>query len=135
MMETLSEFAPDIEVYSIDECFLGMTGFSHFNLSDFGQTIRKTVKQHIGIPCCVGMGPTKTLAKIANRLAKKVSTNNGVFVINDELTRNHALRNIAIDDIWGIGRQYHNKLAAFGLKTAYDLARMAPEWGRMNLGA
>lgn len=134
MMETISSFSPDVEVYSIDECFLGMNGFSHFDLNEYGQTIRQTVRQHTGIPCCVGMGLTKTLAKIANRLAKKVPQNKGVFVINDDLTRDYALRNILIDDIWGIGRQYHKKLEAFGLKTAYDLSRMAPEWGRLNLG-
>ena len=134
MMETLSQFSPDLEVYSIDECFLGMNGFSNFDLTSYGQTIRQTVKQHTGIPCCVGMGPTKTLAKIANRLAKKVPENKGVFIIHDETTRIHALQRIAIDDIWGVGGQYQKKLAAFGLQTAYDLSCMAPEWGRMNLG-
>jgi DNA polymerase V len=134
MMETLSDFSPEVEVYSIDECFLGLNGFHRYDLTDYGQRIRQTVKQHIGIPCCVGMGPTKTLAKIANRLAKKVPENKGVFVIRDDLTRDFALRQIEIEDVWGIGRQYQRKLEALGIKTAYDLSRMAPEWGRLNLG-
>lgn len=134
MMETLSDFSADVEVYSIDECFLGMNGFEHYDLTAYGQTIRQTVKQHTGIPCCVGIAPTKTLAKIANRLAKKVSLNQGVFVIQDEASRLHALKNIAIDDIWGIGRQYQKKLEEYGLKNAFELSRMSPEWGKMNLG-
>jgi DNA polymerase V len=73
MMQTLSEFSPDSEVYSIDECFLGMDGFVHFDLIEYGQIIRETVKRNVGIPCSVGISQTKTLAKIANRFAKKNS--------------------------------------------------------------
>jgi len=134
MMTTLSQFSPDVEVYSIDECFLGMEGFNNFNLTDFSQIMRQTVRQHTGIPCCVGIAPTKTLAKIANRLAKKVPSNNGVFVIQDEATRLHALENIMIDDIWGIGRKYFKKLEAFGLQNALQLSRMSPEWAKAHLG-
>ena len=134
VMSILSEFSPDSEVYSIDECFLGMEGFNNFDLSDYGQTMRQTVRQYTGIPVCVGMGPTKTLAKIANRLAKKMPVNNGVFVIDSEATRLHALANIATEDIWGIGRQYQQKLASFGLKNALELSHMAPDWGKIHLG-
>ncbi len=71
MMEILGRFSPDQEIYSIDECFLGMAGFQAYDLLDYGQTIRQTVRQWIGIPVCVGFAETKTLAKLANHVAKK----------------------------------------------------------------
>jgi DNA polymerase V len=133
-MTTLSEFSPDVEVYSIDECFLELKGFGNFNLWDHGQVMRKTVYQHTGIPCCVGIGPTKTLAKIANRLAKKAPSYNGVFVIDDVESRHYALSHVSTDDIWGIGRQYQKKLEAVGITNALELSRMPREWAKGHLG-
>ena len=71
VMSVLSNFSPDQEIYSIDECFLSLDGFKRETLFEYGQTIRKTVKQSIGIPVCVGIAETKTLAKLANHCAKK----------------------------------------------------------------
>jgi DNA polymerase V len=71
MMTVLSQFSPDQEIYSIDECFLGLDGFSHLDLIEYGQQMRQRVKQWVGIPVCVGIAETKTLAKLANHCAKK----------------------------------------------------------------
>lgn len=134
MMDTLSVFSPDAEIYSVDECFLGMTGFNNFDLYEYGQLLRNTVKQNVGIPCCVGIGPTKTLAKIANRLAKKNPDANGVFIINSEESRINALQRISVDDIWGVGRQYQQKLATKNIETGEQLSKISTEWARVNLG-
>jgi DNA polymerase V len=133
MMQTLSEFSPDTEVYSIDECFLGMDGFQHFNLVEYGQTIRETVKRNVGIPCSVGIAPTKTLAKVANRFAKRNLKLNGVMVISEDQTRRLVLENTEIGDVWGIGRQYGQKLKQLGLSNAFQLSTMSPAWGKANL--
>ncbi len=134
MMSILSEFAPEVEVYSIDECFLSLKGFNNFHLGNMGQSIRSSVRQQVGIPCCVGIGPTKTLAKIANRFAKKNPGTNGVFAIENEDSRLHALKNIAVEDVWGIGRRYADLLNSMGVETAYELSRFPESWARQYLG-
>ena len=134
MMQTLGEFSPGMEIYSVDECFLGLMGFDGFNLYDYGQLIKNTVKQNVGIPCGVGMGVTKTLAKIANGIAKKCPEHKGVFVIDSPEKRIATLKIIGVDDIWGVGRQYQAKLMAVGIKTAYDLSLVRKDWAQKNLG-
>ncbi|MDP1769659.1 MAG: hypothetical protein Q8L74_12785, partial [Nitrospirota bacterium] len=79
VMETLEQFSPDLEIYSIDEAFLSLVGFERRNLTDYGRTIRKTVKQWTGLPVSVGIAETKTLAKLANRVAKRTADTDGVF--------------------------------------------------------
>ena len=71
MMSVLAQYSPDQEIYSIDECFLGLEGFEHYDLIAYGQEIRKRVRQWVGIPVCIGFAETKTLAKLANHVAKK----------------------------------------------------------------
>lgn len=134
MMQTLGEFSPDIEVYSVDECFLGLTGFHGFDLIHYGHIIKNTVKQNVGIPCGIGMGVTKTLAKLANRIAKKYPQHGGVYVIDSPEKRIEALKLISVDDVWGVGRQYCNKLMAVGVKTAYDLSMVRKDWAQKHLG-
>ena len=92
VMNTLSAFTPDLEIYSIDEAFLSLSGFEHLNLTNYGRQIKKTVRQHTGLPVSVGIGPTKTLAKIANRFAKKHNFAEGVFDIPDHPDRDKILR-------------------------------------------
>ena len=79
VMETLEQFCPDLEVYSIDEAFLSLVGFERRDLTEYGRQIRRTVKQWTGIPVSVGIAETKTLAKIANRIAKRNPDTGGVF--------------------------------------------------------
>ncbi|SCA55920.1 DNA polymerase V, subunit C [Candidatus Terasakiella magnetica] len=131
----LSTFSPNIEVYSIDECFLDLTGFEHLDLTTYAQEIRHTVKQYTGIPVALGIAPTKTLAKIANRLAKKSTKANGVL----DLT-NHpdwiplALQKTEVGDVWGIGRRYSKWLIANNVHTAFDLAHSEDDWIRKKMG-
>ncbi len=133
VMTTLADLAPDIEIYSIDECFLDMTGFRRFGFKEYGALIRKTVTKHTGIPVCIGMGPTKTLSKAANRLAKKDPRYNGVCILSDEQEIQAALASLTVGDIWGIGRQWSALLQARGIKTALDFRCASSTWIRQHL--
>lgn len=133
VMETLASLAPEIEIYSIDEAFLDMTGFRRFGFTEYGAMIRKTVTKHTGIPVCIGMGPTKTLAKVANRLAKKERRYNGVCLLSDEQEIQAALASLKVENIWGIGRQWSALLHARGIKTALDFSRASSTWIRQHL--
>ena len=129
MMKTLQTFAPEVEIYSIDEAFLNFDGLL-YNLEDYGKTIRETVLKNTGIPVGVGIGNTKTLAKIANKIAKK---SNGVFVIDNEKKRDWAIRNTPIEDVWGIGRQYSKLLKSKGIVSAYDFTQLDSAWVRKKM--
>lgn len=123
VMSILRTFSPDQEVYSIDESFLDLTSFKRKNLIQYGQQIRQTILQWTGLPVCVGIGSTKTLAKLANHCAKKRPEFNGVCNFN-QMTDNEldaVLKQLPVGEIWGIGRQLAPKLEALGFKTVYDL--------------
>ncbi|MDJ1472822.1 Y-family DNA polymerase [Xanthocytophaga flava] len=138
MMDVLSAFTDEIEVYSIDECFVGLNGFDRWNLEEYGIKIRETVLQHIGIPTCVGIAPTKTLSKAANNLAKKLfrkdPSQSGVLLLDTEEKWKHALSQLNVADIWGIGHQYAKKLYSYNITNAADLARVRPAWAKKHLG-
>lgn len=124
MMETIAGCVPAVEVYSIDECFADMTGIE--NLAVHGQQIRSRVLQWVGIPTCVGIAPTKTLAKFCNHLAKRYPDHfEGVVVWSNwnEAVRLRALRSQGVDEIWRIGGRTAAKLAAQGIYTALDFVR------------
>ncbi|MEA2096652.1 MAG: Y-family DNA polymerase [Candidatus Cloacimonadota bacterium] len=128
VMNTLSMFTPDLEIYSIDEAFLSLTGFGHLNLTDYGRQIKKTVLQYTGLPVSVGIGPTKTLAKIANRFAKKHNFAEGVFDITDHPDRDKILRWVEVERIWGVGRKYAKMLRRNGITNAYELTQVPDNW-------
>src|SRR5690606_20517134 len=115
----------EVEIYSIDEAFVKLNGYS--NLESFGHNIRDTVKRSTGIPVSIGIAPSKTLAKVANKIAKK---SNGVYWIQD---LKFALQKTAIEDIWGIGRQYAKFLIKNNIRTAYELTQMPDSWIKKNL--
>lgn len=124
MMAVLGQFSPDQEIYSIDECFLGLEGFSHLDLVEYGKQIRQRVKQWVGIPVCVGIAETKTLAKLANHCAKKnLAGSDGVCDFNrmsgHELSS--LFSSIEVGEIWGVGRQLTRKLVELGISTVEDL--------------
>ncbi|MEO1523614.1 MAG: Y-family DNA polymerase, partial [Cyanobacteria bacterium J06633_2] len=125
VMTTLGNFAPDVEVYSIDEAFLDFSGFSQWNLEGYAQSIQTTVKQWTGIPVSIGIAPTKTLAKIANRIAKRTPEMKGVFVLPNN--SDSILSQVAVEDVWGIGRRWAKRLNEQGIETAAQL-RDAAEW-------
>jgi DNA polymerase V len=133
VMTTLSQFADQLEVYSIDEAFLDLTSFRHHNLTEYAHSIRNTVTQHIGIPVSIGIAPSKTLAKIANRLVKKGNKQLGVYCIDSLEKMQFALQNTPVKDIWGIGSEYTKLLNRNGFITAWDVTRAPEEWIRKNM--
>jgi DNA polymerase V len=117
MMNVLGRFAPEQEIYSIDECFLGLEGFSHFDLMDYGQRIRQAVLQWVGIPVCVGIAGTKTLAKLANHCAKKnLAGQEGVcdFGRLSQSELSALFSSLPVGEVWGIGRKLEQHLAQRG---------------------
>ena len=131
VMYCLSEFVRDIEVYSIDESFLDLSGYH--NLPGYGRNIVCAVKKNIGIPVSMGIAPTKTLAKVANKFAKKYTGYKSVCIIDSEFKRKRALQLTSIDDVWGIGRKLATKLKLKGVETAFDFTRLPREWVRHNM--
>lgn len=122
MMAIIASFVPEVEVYSIDECFANLSGLK--NLTPLGFEIRSKIFQWIGIPACVGIAPTKTLAKYCNHLAKKVPALKGVLNWND-LTPERQKKALAcqrVGEIWGIGAQLSRRLEKLGILTPLDLS-------------
>jgi len=124
VMKTLAEFTPELEIYSIDEAFLSLRGFSSKDLSEYGREIKETVYRYTGIPVSVGIAPTKVLAKAANKIAKKQDT--GVYALNTEEHIDQALSHLKVEDLWGIADRSSLKLNRIGISTAKEL-RDAPE--------
>ncbi len=122
--ETLSQFVPEIEIYSIDEAFLNLTGFSR-DLEKLCQEITNTVRRNTGIPVSIGVGPTKTLAKIANKAAKQTG---GTFILRNEKQTNALIRSTPVEKVWGIGRQYAKLMQQKQVKTAYDFTLLDDNW-------
>jgi DNA polymerase V len=127
--ETLSHFAPEIEIYSIDEAFLNLSGFTG-DLEKLCSEIISTVKRNTGIPISIGIGPTKTLAKIANKAAKKAG---GIFIIRNNRQSDALIRNTPIEKVWGIGRQYAKLLQQNQVNTAYDFTLLDDNWLRTKM--
>jgi len=127
VMQCLEEFSPQVEVYSIDESFLDLTGLCANNSHHYGLGIRNKVYQSTGITVCVGMAQTKTLAKLANYAAKKWHKTGGVLDLSDPTRRNKLLKITPVDEIWGIGRQTAKRLHIMNIHTAYDLSIQQPE--------
>ena len=129
-MFILSTFSPKQEIYSIDECFLDLAGFNPQTLSDYGQTIRRTVRQDTGIPVCVGIGDTKTLAKLANHCAKKrLAGNNGVcdFGRLGKIQRSDLFASIPVGEVWGVGYRITKRLQEMNIGTVEELRSANPE--------
>jgi DNA polymerase V len=138
VMWYLQQRAPAVEIYSVDEAFLDLHGMQrHFDLAGWANDVRGAVRQRTGIPVCVGVAPTKTLAKLANRLAKVdklARVGSGVLVLNDEEQRREALARVAVEDVWGVGYRSAAKLHTAGIRTAAQLAGVGDAWARKNLG-
>lgn len=135
VMTTLGSNAPNHEVYSIDECFLDLHNLGVPDLSEWCKNLRQSTYQWTGIPVSIGVGPTKTLAKLANRLAKKSVKAGGVIDLS-----NHpdwiepALRKTPIGDVWGVGRKWSQMLQERGIITAHDFAHAEDGWIRKKMG-
>ncbi len=127
VMSLLEEFAPSMEIYSIDEAFLDLTGICDQDPIAYGQRIKKSVFRSTGIPVCVGMGPTKTLAKLANFAAKKWKKTDGVLDLSDPLRREKLMRIVPVGEVWGIGSRTATRLNQLGIHTVLDLAKQEPD--------
>lgn len=114
VMSTLESFAPTMEVYSIDEAFLDLTGVCRKNPTAYGHLIRKAVVRATGIPVCVGMAPTKTLAKLANFAAKRWKHTEGVLDLSDPIRREKLMKLVPVGEVWGIGSKTSAKLNKLG---------------------
>ncbi|MFP0967812.1 DNA polymerase V subunit UmuC [Acinetobacter baumannii] len=117
------------EIYSIDECFLDLTDYyENFNLSSYAQDMRITILKWIGLPCCVGIGSSKTEAKIANHIAKKYPAFNSVcnLVDMDLCNKEAFLAEIDVSEVWGVGRKHSKKLKVMGINSVFDLACADP---------
>lgn len=117
----IEEFTDKVEVYSIDEAFIRYDGFESKYLLEHTQKLVSTVRKGLGLPICVGLAPTKTLAKVANHYAKKLNKPGGVLTLFSERNLYKALSNLPVGEIWGIGRQLSHKLQLEGIHTALQL--------------
>ena len=134
VMNILKQFTPEVEVYSIDEAFLKLEGFTNYNLEDYGLQMRQRILKWTGIPTCVGIAPTKALSKVANKIARKFpKETKGSYVINSDESRIKALKWTKITSIWGVGRGIQKRLEAKGCKTAYDFTKLDSEWVRKTM--
>lgn len=139
MMAILGQFSPVQEVYSIDECFVDLTGMQGVagSLTLYGQAMRERVLQWIGIPTCVGIAPSKTLAKMANHMAKKNVGRrwSGVCDLTavPEHDRDELLGMVEVGEVWGVGRRLRERLVADGIATALDLKRASPSFVRSTV--
>lgn len=121
VMTILSQFAPRVEVYSVDEAFLDFTGLFSGNeeeLIEYAREIKETVYRWTGIPVSVGIAPTKTLAKLANHIGKKSKKARGVVSLLTERYQDIALERVSVEDIWGVGRKNSMKLRSLGIRNA-----------------
>lgn len=122
VMQTLEYLSPNVEIYSIDEAFLDLTGIR--DLEQFGHQCRTTINRWVGVPVCVGIGPTKTLAKVANYGAKHYPATEGVVDLSDIKKRKKLMSLMPVREVWGVGSRINRKLHTLGIETALELAEM-----------
>ncbi len=137
VMETMRQLVPPgcVEVYSVDEAFINLDHIASDQLQDYCVSLKKKIEKWTGISVSIGVGPNKVLSKVANRLAKKSKLLTGcVVILNDTKKIQAALQNTPIDDVWGIGYSYSEKLKTYGINTAYALSIKDLSWGKRFLG-
>ena len=130
----LEEFAPSIEVYSIDEAFLDLRGMHDIDFDQYAKTISQRCRRLTAIPVSVGIAPTKTLAKIASKLCKQYPKLNGGCYMHRPQDIDKVLRKYPIEDVWGIGRRSAPRLKSMGIRTAYDYTQLPEETIRKMFG-
>jgi len=122
VMQTLEYLSPKVEVYSIDEAFLDLSGLQEYE--KFGYQCKETIDRWIGVPVCVGIGPTKTLAKVANYGAKHYPATNGVVDLTNKNRREKLMALMPVREVWGVGSRINRKLNSLGIETALELAKI-----------
>ena len=134
VMNILSKFTPNIEIYSIDEAFLKFEGFENYDLESYCLGIKDIVLKWTGIPISIGIAPTKALAKVSNRIAKKFpNQTKGVYSISSEKKRIKALKWLKIEDVWGIGFRHSERLKKYKVNNAYDFISLPDNWVRKKM--
>ncbi len=133
VQKTLANFKGDIEIYSIDEAFFDTQWYHDNELFNLGVSIKSTIFQNVGIPVSVGIAPTKTLAKMANRYAKKENREIGVYILDTAKKIRDVLEYTQIGDVWGIGSAHEKRLLEKGIKTASDFINLPDDWVRKNM--
>lgn len=140
VMETLRTLLGDsndskVEVYSVDEAFLDLQHIPAIELHNYAHQLKETVEQWTGISVSIGVAPTKTLSKLANRLAKKNKNETGcISVLSSREDQVEALKKTRISSVWGVGRAYAEKLINLGITSAWELSNMREEWAHKNMG-
>lgn len=129
VMDLLQSYAPDMEIYSIDEAFLRYPGHTINSLLDHAQQLRQCILKGTGIPTSIGLAPTKTLAKVANLIAKKETTT-GVLGFTQPHEWQPLLARLALTNVWGIGKHTASQLLKLGITTPLTLAQTSPQWIR-----
>ncbi|MBG7611074.1 SOS mutagenesis and repair protein UmuC, partial [Polaribacter sp. BAL334] len=134
VMNLLSEYTPEVEIYSIDEAFLKFNGFEYHNLQTIAEQIKIRVTKGTGIPISIGFAPTKALAKVANKIAKKFpDKTNGIYIIDDEVKRIKAIKWTKIEDVWGIGRRHAKRLQSRNIFNAFQFTQLHDDFVRKQM--
>ncbi|MDO1502001.1 Y-family DNA polymerase [Winogradskyella maritima] len=133
VMDTLQQFSPLVEEYSIDESFVDLSHYDSSELRQIGLEIKSTILRHTGIPVGVGIAKTKVLAKMANKFAKKMTCGTAVYVVDSEERRQSLLRSAKPKDIWGIGKKHALRLEKAGCKNALDFTNLEVAWARKEM--
>lgn len=133
VVNVLREYTDELEIYSIDESFLQLDGFQE-NFYLYGQSIKEQIWRDVRMPVCVGVGQTKTLSKLANRIAKKSKKLNGVCVLENLGDWSEVFKKIPIGDIWGIGSRLTKRLNLLGIHSVYELKQANSKWIRKHFG-
>lgn len=134
IMKLVAAYVPEYEIYSIDEVFLDFRGFKYFNLNEYCTLIKNEILRRYQIPVSIGFASTKTLCKVANRIAKKNLEHNGIYFLDQPQKIQEALQNLAIEDVWGIGRKHSIKMKDHGVYKCSDLFKMHEIWIRKQMG-
>ncbi|MBL4797833.1 MAG: Y-family DNA polymerase [Oleispira sp.] len=132
VMTTLKAFSPEVEVYSIDEMFLNFDGMT-WDLNDYGQQIKNKLWQDIRMPVAVGVAPSKTLSKLANRAAKIIAKCNGVCVLDEPHKWQWLQKRLPVIKVWGVGSRLAKRLEHYKIHTVYDLAQADPKTLRRDV--
>lgn len=134
VMQCLAEYTPSLEIYSIDEAFLDFSGFTHKDLTAYSCEIKRKVQQYTGIPISIGIATTKTLAKVANRIAKKSNKAKGVLDLVDSPYLDLALQRTEVGDVWGVGSSFTKLLEKQNIHNAFQLKNADQKWIRKQRG-
>jgi DNA polymerase V len=131
LMNNLARYTYTLMVYSIDEAFMALGNIQGIDLDSHAKMISESVMKGAGLPVTIGVGPTLSLAKLANKAAKKQKKN--YLVLDTEKKISQTVKDFPIEDVWGVGLQYFNKLSDFGIKTAQDFRQLKPDFVRQHM--